>query len=121
MLEDTPERNTKYKGSSILLQFIRKYVGDSIQKRIDIIQEIWEISQSIVIFSSRIQNFKEYLKKYLENDEGFFKEAVNIFSAKVSNLNEARRKEKKLPSHYRMNQVNACWLRRIKELKEMIN
>jgi hypothetical protein len=94
-LEDIPERSTKYKGSSSLLQVVRKYVGDAIQKRIDIIQEIWELSQSIASFSSRIQNFKEYLQKDLENDEGFFKEVVNTFSAKVSSLNEARRKEQK--------------------------
>jgi hypothetical protein len=61
------------------------------------------------------------LQKDLENDEGFFKEVVNTFSAKVSSLNEARRKEQKLPSPYRMKQINACWLRRIKELREMIN
>jgi hypothetical protein len=41
--------------------------------------------------------------------------------AKVSSLNEALRKEQKLPSPYRMKQINACWLRRIKELREMIN
>jgi hypothetical protein len=60
-LEEIPESSRKYKSSSILLQAIRKYVGDAIQKRIDIIQEIWELSQSIASFSSRIENFKEYL------------------------------------------------------------
>jgi hypothetical protein len=96
VIEDTPERNTKYKGSSSLLQAIRKYVGDAIQKRINIIQGIWELSQSIARFSFRIQNFKEYLQKDLENDEGFFKEVVNTFLAKVSSLNKAHMKEKKI-------------------------
>jgi hypothetical protein len=91
------------------LQTVRKYDGDAIHKRIDIIQDIWELAQSIIAsFSSRILNFKEYLQKDLENDEGFFKEAVNTFSAKLSSLNEARRKEQKLPSPYRMRQINAC-------------
>jgi hypothetical protein len=56
----------------------------------------------------------------LENDEGFFKEVVNTFSAKVSSLNEALRKEQKITSPYRMNQINACWLRRNKELREVV-
>jgi hypothetical protein len=33
-LEDIPERSNEWKGSSSLLQEIRKYVGDEIQKRI---------------------------------------------------------------------------------------
>jgi uncharacterized protein YicC (UPF0701 family) len=57
----------------------------------------------------------------LENDERFFKEAINTFPAKVSSLNEARRKEQKLLSPYCMKQINVCWLRIIKELREMIN
>jgi hypothetical protein len=60
-LEEMPKSSTKYKGSSSLLQVVRKYVGDAIQKRVDIIQEIWELAQSIASFSSRIDNFKEYL------------------------------------------------------------
>jgi len=50
VIEDTPESSTKYKDSTSLLQAIRKYVGDAIQKRIDIIQEIWELSQIIASF-----------------------------------------------------------------------
>jgi hypothetical protein len=107
-LEEIPESNMKYKGSSSLFRDVRKYVGDTIQKWVDIIQEIWELAQNIVIFSSRIENFKEYLQKDLEIDEGFFKEVVNTFSAKVSSLNEARRKEQKLPLPYCMKQINAC-------------
>jgi hypothetical protein len=60
-LEEIHESSTKYKGSSSLLQALRKYVGDAIQKRVDIIQEIWELAQSIASFSSRIENFKENL------------------------------------------------------------
>lgn len=43
-LEDIPKSSNKYKGSSSLLQGIRKYVGDGIQKMIDLIQEIWELA-----------------------------------------------------------------------------
>jgi hypothetical protein len=40
-LEDVRERNNKLKGSSSLLLAVRKYVGDGIQKIIDLIHEIW--------------------------------------------------------------------------------
>jgi hypothetical protein len=49
-LEEIPKSKYKYKGSSSLLQVVRKYVGDAIQKRVDIIQEIWELSQNIASF-----------------------------------------------------------------------
>jgi hypothetical protein len=78
-LEDVPESNSKLKGSSSLLLAVRKYVGDGIQKRIDLIQEIWELAQSSTNFSMRIMHFKEYLQKDLENDEGFYKEVVGTF------------------------------------------
>jgi hypothetical protein len=81
-LEEVLESSTKYKGPSSLLQAIRKYVGDAIQKRVDVIQEIWELAQSIASFSSRIENFKEYMQKYLENDEGFSRKLYTHFHPK---------------------------------------
>ena len=45
-LEDVPESSSRLKGSSSFLLAIRKYVGDGIQKRIDLILEIWELTQS---------------------------------------------------------------------------
>jgi hypothetical protein len=117
-LEDILESNNKWKGSSSLLQAIRKYVGDEIQKRIDLIQEIWELAQSSTNFAARITNFKEYLQKDLENDEGFYKDIVGTFSAKVSSLSDIHRREKNLPSNIWMKQINACWLKRIKNLEK---
>jgi len=43
VLEDILESNNKCKGSSSLLQAIRKYVEDAIHKMIDLIQEIWDL------------------------------------------------------------------------------
>jgi hypothetical protein len=60
-LEYVLESSNKYKGSSSLLQEIRKYVGDEIQKRIYLIQEIQDIAQNTTNFATRINNFKEYL------------------------------------------------------------
>jgi hypothetical protein len=46
---------------------------------------------------------------------------VATFSAKVLSLSDIYRREKNLPSNIRMKQINACWLKRIKSLREMIN
>ena len=66
-LEDVLESNNKLKGSSSLLLAVRTYIGDGIQKRIDLIQEIWELAQSSTGFSARIMHFKQYLQKDMEN------------------------------------------------------
>jgi len=75
-LEDILKISSKWKGSSSLLQAIRKYVGDDINKIIDLIQGIWELTQSSTNFAPRITNFKDYLHKDPENDEGFYKDIV---------------------------------------------
>jgi hypothetical protein len=103
------------------LLVVRKYIGDGIQKRIDLIQEIWELAEISTNFATRITHFKEYLQKYLENDEGFYKDVVGTFSTKVSSLNDIHGREKKFPSNIHMKQINACWLKRLKILREMIN
>jgi hypothetical protein len=111
----------RLKGSSSLLMVVRKYIGDGIKKRIDLILEIWELAQSSTTFSTRVFHFKEYLQKYLENDEGFYKEAVGTFAVKVSSLSETHRREQNLPSKVHMKQINACWLKRIKCLRELLS
>jgi hypothetical protein len=55
-----------------------------------------------------IMNFKEYLPKDLENDEGFYKKAMGTFAAKVSSLSDTHKREHNIPSGIRMNQINAC-------------
>jgi hypothetical protein len=60
-LEDIPKRSSKWKGSYSMLLAIRKNVGDRIQKRIDLIQEICELTHDFTIFGIKITHFKEYL------------------------------------------------------------
>jgi hypothetical protein len=96
-IEDIVEINNKLKGSSSLLLAVREYVGDGIQKRIDLIQEIWELVQSSTNFSTRIMHFKEYLQKDIENDEGFYK-AMGTFVTKILSLSDTQRREQNLPS-----------------------
>jgi len=92
-----------------------------IYKIIYLIQEIWELAQSSTNFSMRVTNFKEYLQKDMENDEGFYKDIVGTFSSKVSSLSDIHRREQNLPSNIWMKQINSCWLKRKKKLREMIN
>jgi hypothetical protein len=75
-LEYVLDTSSRLKGSSSLLMVVIKYIGDGIKKRVDLILEILELSQSLATFSTRVFHFKEYLQKYLENDEGLYKESV---------------------------------------------
>jgi hypothetical protein len=43
-LEDVPERISKLKGSTSLLLVVKKYIGDGIHQRINLIHEIWELA-----------------------------------------------------------------------------
>jgi hypothetical protein len=100
---------------------VRKYVKDEFKKRVDLIQEIWDLAQTTTIFSTRIPNLKEYLQNDLENNEEFYKESLNTFSSKVSSLTDIHRREKNLPSNTRMKHIKAYWLRIIKSLREMMD
>jgi hypothetical protein len=81
-LEDILEASSRLKGSSILLNTVRKYIGDNILEMIALILEIWELATSSTTLSTRIVHFKEYLQKDLENDEIFYKELWVPFQQK---------------------------------------
>jgi hypothetical protein len=119
-LEDVPETSSRLKGSSSLLMVVRKYIGDNIKRRIALILEIWELATNSTTLSTRVLHFKEYLQKDLENDEIFYKEVVGTFSAKVLSLSDIHRREQNIPSKARLKQINACWLKRIKCLQEIV-
>jgi hypothetical protein len=57
----------------------------------------------------------------LENDEGFYKEAMGTFAMKVSSLTELHRRDQNLPYKNHMKKINVCWLRRIKFLRELLS
>jgi hypothetical protein len=46
---------------------------------------------------------------------------VGTFSAKVSSLGDIHRREKNIPSNIWMKQINACWWKRINNLRKMIS
>jgi len=67
-----------------------------------------------------LTKFRKYLQEDLENNEEFYKGAISTFVAKVSGLIEFQRKEEDFPSAICIKQLKACWLKRIKSLKEIL-
>jgi hypothetical protein len=57
------------------LLVVRKYIGDG--------TKIWDLAQSSTNFATWITHFKQYLQKYMENDEGSYKDIVGTILAKV--------------------------------------
>jgi hypothetical protein len=115
----TPE--LKLKGTSSLLAAIRRFVGENIKKRMSLILEAWDVGNNIVSFGSKLNNLREYLQADLNNEEGFYKDVVITFILKVSGMTELKRKEEDLPSPTRIKQLKACWIRKIKVLKEILD
>jgi hypothetical protein len=64
-----------------LLNGVRGYVVENINKIMDIIRQAWEISTGLRNISQRITNFTEYLQRYLQHDEAYYKNEVNTFIA----------------------------------------
>jgi len=90
------------------------------KKTISLILETWELEKSSVSLGSRITHFNQYLQADLENDEGFYKGVVTTFNARVSSLSESWRNEEDLLLSLHIRQLKACWVKRIKCLKEML-
>jgi len=119
-LKDRVELSSILKGMSSLLATIRRYVSDSIQKRISLIIENWELGTSFISLSFRLTHFRKYLQVDLENDEEFYEGVISTFSVMVSRLSKFWRKEEDFPSTIHLEKLKACWLKRIKTLKEML-
>jgi hypothetical protein len=86
---------------------------------LSLILESWELANSFVSLGSRITNLRQYLQDGLENDEGFYKEVVVTFVLKFSGMSELKKNEEYLCSPTRRKQLKACWIKRIKTLKEI--
>jgi hypothetical protein len=46
---------------------------------------------------------------------------VGTFVVKISSLSDTHRREQKIPSSIQMKKINACWLKRIKTLREILS
>jgi hypothetical protein len=110
----------KLKGTSSLLVVVRKFVEENIKKRMSLIMQAWDVGSNIVSFGSKLNAFRDFLQGDYKHEEGFYKDAVTTFSLKVSNMTEMKRKEEDLPSPARIKQLKACWIKKIKILKEIL-
>jgi hypothetical protein len=72
-------------------------------------------------FINKDFSFKRISPKRFGHDEGFYKEAVSIVSKKVSSLRELHRRDQNIPFTTCMKQINACWLRIINFLREVLS
>jgi hypothetical protein len=111
---------TKLKGSSSLLTSSRCYVENNIKKRMEFITEAWEMSKNMFFFGMREHSFHEYLQADLNNEEGFYLDAVVPFSFKVTNMTELRRREEDLPYPIWIKQLNVCWKEKVKNLNIIV-
>lgn len=64
---------------------------------------------------------KEYLQDNLSNEQHFYHNAIRTFVAKVSNVDEFKRKNKYLPNKYKLNQIKAKWKSRIDIMRGLID
>jgi hypothetical protein len=115
-----PESNSKWRGTPNLLVAVRKFIEENIKKRMSLVLEAWDISNNIMTFGSKLHSFKDYLQDDYENEEGFYKDVVTTFILKVMNMTELKIKEENFPSQARVKQLKACWIKKIKTLKELL-
>jgi hypothetical protein len=111
---------TKLKGSTSLLTSARGYVEKNINRRMELITEAWEMSKNMVSFGTRAHAFHEYLQADLKNEQGFYLDAVLPFGVKVTGMTEFRRRQEDLPSPDRIDQLNACWKEKVKNLNGIV-
>jgi hypothetical protein len=69
----------KLKGSSSLLASCRGYVENNIKKRMELITEAWETSQTMASLGTRAHNLLEHLQMDLKNEESFYLDTVIPF------------------------------------------
>ena len=65
---------------------------------------------------TRAHVFHEHLQADFKNEEPFYLETVIPFGIHVSNMTDMRRIQEDLPSPNRINQLNACWKEKVKNL-----
>jgi hypothetical protein len=111
----------KLKGSSSLLISVRKFIEETIKRRMLLIMEAWYVSYNIVSFRYRLNAYNEFLQEYYKNEEGFYKHVVVKFAIKVSNMTELKIREDDFPSLTKMKRLKACWIKKISKLEDIID
>jgi hypothetical protein len=88
----------KLKGSSSLLASCRGYLENIIKKRMELITEALETSQTMTSLGMREHNLLEHLQGNLKDEEHFYLDRVLPFGTIVNNMTEMRRRQQDLSS-----------------------
>jgi hypothetical protein len=65
---------------------------------------------------NRAHSLLEHLQVELKDEENLFLKTVLPFGTIVNNVTETKRREQDLPSKNQINQLNACWKEKVKNL-----
>jgi hypothetical protein len=89
---------TMLKGSSSLLTSCRGYVVNNIKKRMELVTEVWETSQTMNSLGTRSHSLLEHLQEELRDEEHFYLNIVLPFGIIVNNMTETERRQQDFPS-----------------------
>jgi uncharacterized protein YeeX (DUF496 family) len=104
----------KLKGSSGILTSYRAFTEKKIKKRMQLITEASETSQSRASFRKRAKDLHEHLQKNLKNEEHFYEQMVTPFANYSINNLDLKRRQEDIPSPKRIKQLKACWQKKVK-------
>ena len=107
---------TMLKGSSSLLTSCRGYVVNNIKKRMELVTEALETSQTMNSLGTMAHSFLEHLQEKLKDEENFYLNTILPFGTIVNNMTEIKRGQQDLPSKNWIGQLNACWKEKVKNL-----
>jgi hypothetical protein len=77
------------------------------KKRMELVTEAWERSQTINSLGTRAHSLLEHLQAELKDDEHFYLKMILPFGTIVNNMIETKRRQQDLPSKNWIDQLNA--------------
>jgi hypothetical protein len=106
----------KMKLSSTLLACSKSLVENNINKRMQLVTEVWETTQNLVSFEKKANDLLEHLEVNLTNEQLFGHQVLDPFANYALNTSELKRRQEKLPSPKRTKKVKSCWQKKIENL-----
>jgi hypothetical protein len=110
-IQENPESSSRVKGDSSSIMTTQHFVEHNIKKRMSLVLELWDMTNSFASPGLRIQNTKEYLNSDLKNDEGFYTDGFVMFTTKVATMTKKMRKHENIPSLSCIKQLKSYWIK----------
>lgn len=86
----TPHRIQKV---AYLLNGVKYYIVNNISRRVNIIEDIWELDFHLRKITQRFFSFIDYLKRDLEHDRHFVDNELSNFTEKINSPSKLRRSQ----------------------------